>query len=217
MPGMEDTEKQRIERDRRTNGMFGQKPQSGPEVALAAPRSAPLKRLSLSQSARSISEITRPSSRADFDLAPPYQRGSVWTEQQRVALVRSVLMGLPIGSITLNERPDPAVDEPLYAAVDGKQRIEALRAFVDSEVRVPAHWFEDADIANPAGDEITTVTYAELTQRGRLRFERMPVAITHASVATIAEEAEIYDLINTGGTPQTDDDIANARAVAEGR
>lgn len=179
-------------------------------------RPAPIKRISLTQSARSISEFTRESAYGDYDLNPPYQRGSVWDDERRVALIRSVLLGLPVGNITLNARPNPEVGQPFYAVVDGKQRIEALRAFVSGDIQVPAHWFDDADL-NDADDVASRlVSYHDLSLRGQRVFTRNPIAVTDAHVSTIEDEAMIYRLVNTGGVAQAEEDLANARAVETG-
>lgn len=75
--------------------------------------------------------------RDKLDLNPPYQRGSVWDDARRRNLMRSLLMGLPIGSVVLNRRdhaPAPAGSTAAahyIAVVDGKQRIETLRAVAD--------------------------------------------------------------------------------------
>ena len=42
------------------------------------------------------------------DLSPPYQRGSVWTEDQRLDLMYSLLAGYPIGAVILNDRMNTA-------------------------------------------------------------------------------------------------------------
>ncbi|MFW3477372.1 hypothetical protein [Streptomyces microflavus] len=60
---------------------------------------APLVHLGLSASDRQVREMAR-SFRETFglDLQPPYQRGRVWSEDQKVALIRSWLTGTPPGS-----------------------------------------------------------------------------------------------------------------------
>jgi hypothetical protein len=62
-----------------------------------------------------------------FDLGPEYQRGSVWTLEQRRNLIRSLIMGLPIGSIVLNDRGPGAVvvdvfgSPAMFGVIDGNQ------------------------------------------------------------------------------------------------
>jgi hypothetical protein len=168
-----------------------------------------------------------PPSRGQYLLDPPYQRGSVWDVVRRRNLVRSLLMGLPIGAVTINERDhrfedyDPAI---FAAVVDGRQRIETIRAFVDSQFAVPADWFTGDDNGDylvdgvalepidMAGEQVPGVRYDQLTRLGRGLFDRTSVAVNHARVLTVAAEAELFLLLNFGGVPQSDADEERARA-----
>ena len=103
---------------------------------------------------RSAREIARIFSDGDGDISPEYQRGSVWTEDQRIALVRSWLMGVPIPSIVINDRIFGAWPNDkrgpsggyAYSAIDGKQRIETAIAWFGGEFAVPASWFAPGDV-----------------------------------------------------------------------
>ncbi|MFE6274073.1 DUF262 domain-containing protein [Streptomyces goshikiensis] len=163
----------------------------------------------------------------ELDLDPPYQRGDVWTADQRIALVRSWLTGTPTGVVILNDRTtaqwlkasgyDPAErGEPLYAVIDGRQRITTARLWADGELAVPASWFLPGDVAvTEATEDGPYVRFTGLTDAGRLKFgNRAHLAVATAKAATVAEEAAVYGLVNGGGTPQTPADLANAADVA---
>lgn len=157
-------------------------------------------------------------------LDAPYQRGSVWTTDQRRALIRSFLMGVPIPSLVLNDRGNPDwreanSAEQVYVVVDGKQRIEATLAWFRGELDVPASWFPAEQVAST---HMTTdgayVSFDELTKPGQVYLKRgftFPWAV--AKVATLAEEAEIFVLINGAGTAQSQDTMDAAAAIASGR
>lgn len=175
----------------------------------------PIRRLPFQPFALASTHWTLDEQRDLFDLNPPYQRASVWTTAQRVALIESLLRGIPIGAIIYNSRGlgrGVRYGEPMYAVIDGKQRVETIRAFVDSEFAVPAWWFDEDEVTSRDGE----ATYADLTDIGRRRIMVLSMPGLEAHVKTVEEEAAIYDLVNTGGTAQTDEDIANARAVAKG-
>ncbi|MFI1584681.1 DUF262 domain-containing protein [Embleya sp. NPDC020630] len=193
--------------------------------------SAPLAHLGLSVSDRQIREITR-SFRDSFgvDLNPPYQRGTVWTVDQRVALVHSWLTGTPTGVVILNDRSteewaranggDPTErDEPMYACIDGKQRITTACAWFDDELAVPASWFDPHDVtATEDTDDGPYVRHGGLVLARRRHFaNRAHLTVALARVATVPEEAAIHVLVNGGGTPQSATDTARAAAVATGR
>mgnify|MGYP001317669685 CR=1 FL=1 len=176
-------------------------------------RPAPLSRLQLQPLALAATHWTLDSQREMFDLNPPYQRGSVWTLGQRQRLIESLIRRIPVGSVVYNVRKSfIGGGGKFYAAViDGKQRVEAVRAFFDDEFSVPAWWFEDDELDVPADGE---VTYSGLSDVGRRRAMMWSLPGLEAHVDSIEEEARLFDLLNSGGTAQTDDDLARARAVA---
>ena len=152
----------------------------------------------------------------EFDLDPPYQRASVWSAEQRRQLILSCIRRIPIGAVLVNNRwaTNGYQGSVGYAVVDGKQRIETLRAFVADEFSVPADWFEDAEIADTGEDE--TVTFSQLTKRGQRAVENWPVPTLEAKEPTIEGEAQLFLLVNGGGTTQTAADMDRARSVARG-
>lgn len=143
--------------------------------------------------------------RGQLDVNPPYQRGLVWGVTRKRNLIKSLLMGIPVPSIVINDRSVrfegwDAENDPFYVVVDGKQRITALRDFVDGKFTVPGHWFD------AAADE---VRFTELGKPRQLNFRHRPLAVSEAKLATLDEEREMFDLINFGGVAQgdTDDDL----------
>lgn len=202
---------------------------------------APLPELRLSSLARTVDHwLLRGEQSWDidptdlFDLAAPYQRASVWTLDQRVALVKSLLMGLPTGAIITSALPS-AASGPSYRVVDGKQRIETVRAFAAGEVPIPAWWVRQDDRTVGANGQLT---WADLTDRGRRVFSMRPLpellfqgeteftgprgdgkgwhTRRRSADELLIAEAELYGLINGAGTAQTAEDMARAAAVAEG-
>lgn len=151
-----------------------------------------------------------------FEMNPPYQRASVWTEAQRVALIKSLFMGLPIGAIVLNNRG--YATSKIYAVVDGKQRMETLRAFHTNQFAVPAEWFDPKQVVESFTDTdgVEKVYLKDVAEVVRRRYENLIVPSLEAQVDTIAEEAEIFGLINSSGTAQTDEDLQRAALIAKG-
>lgn len=151
-----------------------------------------------------------------FEMNPPYQRASVWTEGQRVALIKSLFMGLPIGAIVLNNRG--YATSKIYAVVDGKQRMETLRAFHTNQFAVPAEWFDSKQVVESFTDTdgVEKVYLKDVAEVVRRRYENLIVPSLEAQVDTIAEEAEIFGLINSSGTAQTDEDLQRAALIAKG-
>ncbi|TDP89597.1 uncharacterized protein DUF262 [Leucobacter luti] len=184
----------------------------------------PITHQTLTASNRSAREVAR--LLAAGDLSPAYQRGSVWTDDQRIGLIRSWLIGMPIPAVIINDRLAPpwpkAVDgfplgNHLYGVIDGKQRIETAIAWFDGLLPVPASWFPAEQVADTTvTDDGLYVTYQQLTPTGqRLFTNRALLPVIETAVGTIAEEADLYLLVNAAGTQQTEADLANAKLISE--
>jgi len=76
----------------------------------------------------SVFELLRREKRGDLILAPDFQRNDVWDLKHKSELIESILMGFPIPLIYLFED-----ENGIRQVVDGKQRISALKAFLNNE------------------------------------------------------------------------------------
>jgi hypothetical protein len=188
---------------------------------------APLARLPINQMAMPLTTLVQYVESGRIDLNPPYQRGDVWTEDQRVALVYSWLCGATIPSITISDRSAPIwrdraafdihkTDKGIWAVIDGKQRLTTAVMWMRGEFAVPASWFPAEVVAGAEDtDDGPYVRFTGLTERGQnwgTNRTAMPVGI--GEFASVRAEAAIYVLLNGGGTPQSDDDMDRAARVA---
>jgi hypothetical protein len=189
---------------------------------------APLFHMSLNATNRFADFFVRSVDCGDMLLDTPYQRGDVWSSEQRMALVRSWLMGLPIPAVIINDRTSPDWNRAnpqdrdgngyAYAVIDGKQRILAAIAWFAGDLAVPASWFPAAHVeTTEPTDDGPHVRFTGLTRVGqRFAEDRCVLPCAEGRLATVTQEAEVYMLVNGGGTPQTADDMANAARIAEG-
>lgn len=152
-------------------------------------------------------------------LDSPYQRGPVWTTDQRIDLMRSWLQGVPIPAVVLNDRTGPTWDPnstASYAVVDGRQRLETARAWLDGHLAIPASWLPPDWIATVADtDDGPYVRATMLAKPGRVQ-RLMDLTCVRAHLPTVEAEAALYLLLNGAGTPQSTLDLARATAVARG-
>lgn len=178
--------------------------------------SEPLHHRNLQPSARAASDLIHFFHDGDVTVDAPYQRGAVWTTEQRMLLIKSLLLGIPVPAIIINRREDAPVGEPFYAVIDGKQRMLALSAWFKSELAVPASWFPaeyvESAVDTDDGPYVFRAGLSPVADRMFRNRAILPVAET--AVDTVQEEAAIYLLVNGAGTSQTDDDMANAAHVA---
>lgn len=148
----------------------------------------------------------------------------MWTERQQRDLVRSWMLGLPVPAIVISRRyaveafnhgDSPAFE---FAAIDGKQRLQAAIAWFFGDLAVPASWFDADDVeATVETDDGPYVRYADLViSRQRFITNRCLIPVAEATLNSVAAEAEVFGLLNGSGVPQTDDDMARAAQIAAG-
>lgn len=66
-------------------------------------------------------------------IKPPFQRKPVWASRQKCYLIESILMGLPVPEIFIQQTV-PVEGSTKYAVVDGQQRVRAVLQFIGSEI-----------------------------------------------------------------------------------
>lgn len=187
--------------------------------------SAPLEPTPLAATNRSARELARLAENGTIDINTPYQRGNVWTIAQRIGLVRSWLLGLPIPAVIVNDRMSAgwARRNPgrrrhgRYGCVDGKQRLTTAKMWFTGALLVPASWFFAGEIECLTDtDDGPYVRYTDLIVPMRQHTGMTwTIPLAEAQVPTIHEEAAIYLLVNGGGTPQSDADMDNAARIAQ--
>lgn len=70
-----------------------------------------------------------------------YQRKLVWTEQEKIALIDTILQGFPIPLILLAERPQ-SHGSGRYEILDGVQRLNAIFSFIENFFQVSGKYFD---------------------------------------------------------------------------
>ena len=70
-----------------------------------------------------------------MNLAPGFQRQSVWTERDRANLIKSILRNYPLPAIFLYKREDEG--HLVFDVIDGKQRMESMFMFEKIVITLP--------------------------------------------------------------------------------
>lgn len=136
-----------------------------------------------------------------YVLDPAYQRGSVWSLEQKRNLIRSLFLGIPIGVIFLNRRGWHDEDAVSQRVIDGKQRLEAIRGFVAGEFEIPGEWVDSKS---------EWVKYADMHSKWRWDLDNSTISTIETDLKSEAEERDLFNLVNYGGTPHTDEDRRRA-------
>jgi len=186
---------------------------------------APLVNRNMQPTARNLRDLIGFWRDGQINMTPPYQRGDVWTVDQRVALIKSLLLGIPVAALMLNMRDnhdwkqnegEPHSLAPSYAVIDGKQRLTTVRMFFDGDLEVPIDWFEPDWIdwsCTARGASVVAWGNFEIHAR-RYMGQGFSIPVAEARLGSLAEEAEVYGLINSAGTAHTDTELAHARKIA---
>lgn len=167
----------------------------------------PLEQLRLSQTARPIETFVYWQKDGQILLSPPYQRGDVWGLTRQRNLIRSILLGVPIPSIIVNDRFSASynskgsewdeAEKLAVAVIDGKQRITAILAFLGDKLTVPGEWFGlDGE-----------VKFSELPMPRQRGFRQRPIQCCEGQLLSLEAEKEIFELVNFGGVPQGETDL----------
>lgn len=156
-----------------------------------------LERLRLSSTHRPCDVILYWSQHDHLLLSPLYQRGDVWGPKRKVNLIRSLLLGIPIPSIVVNDRFAANWGEEI-AVIDGKQRMTTILEWFTGKLAVPGEWF---DIP------LDEVSYDDLPVPMQRYFKMHAIPFCEAQLPSLEAEREVFELINFGGVPQGESDV----------
>lgn len=82
---------------------------------------------------RTVSWFNKAHQSGDLELSAPYQRNPVWTPVQQAYLIDTILLGLPIPELYMQDIGDESGKER-HIVVDGQQRIRAVLDFVTGAI-----------------------------------------------------------------------------------
>lgn len=128
-------------------------------------------------------------------LDPDFQRAHVWNRSQQQAYVEYQMQGGEVGKNLTFNAPGWGNTIKLgdYVIVDGKQRLEAVRAFLRDEILAFGHF--------------------RSTYEGRMRIHSMSFRWRVCCLETRAEVLRLYLNINAGGTPHTKAELDKVRKM----
>jgi hypothetical protein len=127
--------------------------------------------------------------------SPDYQRGHVWTENQQIKYIEHILKGGKQGKNIYLNCPGWMRDfKGPFEVVDGKQRIHAVRRFLNNEIKVFDHYYREFE--------------------GRLPY--WVDFVVHINDLKTREEVLTWYLeMNEGGTVHTQEELNTVRELIE--
>jgi hypothetical protein len=135
-----------------------------------------------------------------IDARPDFQRPPVWKRGQKQFLIDTVLQNLDIPKLywrKTGKNPDQ------YEVVDGQQRLRAIWEFHDGQFRLSS----EMDAID--GHTIAGLTYSELPDELRIRFDTYPLDVV---IVSDADEDDVRDMFLRlqNGTPLKAQEKRNA-------
>lgn len=139
-------------------------------------------------------------SRYPIDLEPDYQRGNVWTLEQKVKLIDSVFRNVDIGKFVIIKRewgknPNQPASPNLTEMLDGKQRLTALLEYYTGQFKYKGKYFH------------------ELNAWDRNHFKNYRVSIADINPITDEQKYRYFLKLNTTGTPVDPDHMAKVAGM----
>ena len=120
---------------------------------------------------------------------PPWQRGLVWTQDQKVKLIESLWLGLNIGTYTFNRVGHGTKFDNLL--IDGQQRMWALQCYLSDEFPVFGYRWSEITDADRRGFEFSRHFHCYITNSEDEEYLR-----------------SYYNMMNFGGTAHKEDERA---------
>ena len=127
---------------------------------------------------------------------PPFQRPFVWSIEQCIAFCESAWKGFNLGTYTVNKlewvgNGHDAHPHPYDAwLIDGQQRLTALSRYMHDEFKVLGYF------------------WSELDRIDHCRFENASFPEARVSIKSLEELKILYNALNYGGTPHTEEQRA---------
>ena len=136
-----------------------------------------------------------------LNLDPDFQRGHVWTEAQQISYVEYMLREPQSGRDIFFNHPNWMGNwEGEFVLVDGKQRLEAARRFVQNEIPAFGHFAKDIPLTSEKGSK-TKIPYS------------IDFVFNVAKLKTKADVLQWYIDFNAGGTPHSSKEIERVKEL----
>jgi len=148
-----------------------------------------------------------------LNLAPDFQRKSVWSEADRRKLIQTVLEGWPMPAVFLRRRREAGRDH--FDVLDGKQRLESIFMFIGAKgfgrQSFDVKWSSDPE-QKPEKRDWATVRRSA----GEAVIMSYNVPVIEVECDSLASVVELFVRINSTGKPLTRAEKTNAKFYRSG-
>jgi hypothetical protein len=143
----------------------------------------------------------------DLELAPDFQRNTVWKAKQKSRLIESILLQIPLPAFYFAEDTNG-----MMRVVDGLQRLSTVRSYVRNE----PSGFALSGLEYLVGEE--RKHFGELAPALQRRIHNAQIVVHVIDPTTPAGvKYDIFKRINTGGTPLNGQEIRHCMSKTRSR
>ena len=141
----------------------------------------------------------------EIELAPDFQRNRVWTERQKIRLIESILLRIPLPAFYF------AADKSGFMkVVDGLQRLSTIKDFADSKFSLEPEHLEYLS----AKPDVAGLNFTTLGASWRRRFNTTQISVNVIDPQTPENvKFDIFKRINTGGNPLTMQEVRHCMST----
>lgn len=150
----------------------------------------------------SLGELASMYTEKDLIIQPSFQRLFRWNHYQKTRLIETILVGLPMPSIFVVEK-----ENGVWELIDGLQRLSTVFSFLGTFGEEQKWKLGEGDILK----KIKKFSYEELPPRAKRLIRRYTCRVEIISYdADYDVRYELFERLNTGGSPLSDQEIRNA-------
>lgn len=154
----------------------------------------------------SLREVVDQINDDDIDLSPDFQRDYVWGPQQKIRLIESILLGIPLPAFYFNQETDGS-----FQIVDGVQRLSTISSFMNNEYCLTSNNLEYLKALD--GKKYDDLPPLELR---RFRSTQIVVHVIEPSTPN-GIKYDIFSRVNTLGSPLKPQEIRHAMSTKRAR
>ncbi len=149
----------------------------------------------------------------EIDLHPEFQRFFRWTDSQKSKFIESLILGIPIPSLFVSQKPDGTWD-----VIDGLQRLSTILQLTgdlldEDGSRVPPLVLGKTHYLSELENMRWTVSDApelELPQIAKMKIKRARLDLKIVlNTSDASAKYELFQRLNTGGSIATDQEVRN--------
>ncbi len=131
-----------------------------------------------------------------LNLEPDYQRGYVWTPDDKIKLIDSIFNNIDIGKFVFIHLDNYSLPK-LYEILDGKQRVSTIIDFYEGRFKYKGYWYRD------------------MCNHDRYHFDMYHISVGNAKRMTKKQIYEYFLKLNTTGRPIDPEHINRVKKLYE--